>query len=62
MVLVARLRVQVLEEEVPVVIAQLVVPEEVSVVLEVSAEMPEAKELEALETLAELIRPGRVRD
>ena len=62
MVLVARLKVPVLEEEVPVVIAQLVVPEEVSVVLEVSAEMPEAKELEALETLAELIRPGRVRD
>ena len=62
MVLVARLRVQVLEEEVPVVIAQLVVTEEFSVDLEVSAEMLEAKELEALETLAELIRPVRVRD
>ena len=59
MVLVARLRVQVLEEEVPVVIAQLVVTE---VVLVVSAEMPEAKEFEALETLAALIRPVRVRD
>ena len=62
MVLVARLRVQVLEEEVPVVIAQLVVTEEFSVDLEVSAEMLEAKELEALEALAELIRPVRVRD